>query len=69
MTTPLPLTDDADMARLLEAMRLLAAQPVLSQRELSRALGLSLGKRHSVLHVLLDSGLVKFQTAGRSRTH
>jgi len=48
-----------DDARKLEALRLLASQPDLSQRELSRALGLSLGKTHYVLHALLDKGLVK----------
>jgi EPS-associated MarR family transcriptional regulator len=57
---------DADIARTLEAMRLLAARPDLSQRELSRALGLSLGKTHYVLHALLDKGLVKIQNFRRN---
>ena len=57
---------DADAARALEAMRLLAARPDLSQRELSRALGLSLGKTHYVLHALLDKGLVKIQNFRRN---
>ena len=57
---------DAETARKLEAMRLLAAQPELSQRELSRALGLSLGKTHYVLHALLDKGLVKIQNFRRN---
>jgi len=57
---------DADTARSLEAMRLLATQPELSQRELSRALGLSLGKTHYVLHALLDKGLVKIQNFRRN---
>lgn len=65
MATPLPPAD-ADTARSLEAMRLLAAQPELSQRELSRALGLSLGKTHYVLHALLDKGLVKIQNFRRN---
>ena len=65
MATPLPPTDP-DTARSLEAMRLLAAQPELSQRELSRALGLSLGKTHYVLHALLDKGLVKIQNFRRN---
>ena len=56
----MPITPtDAETASALEAMRLLAARPELSQRELSRALGLSLGKTHYVLHALLDKGLVK----------
>jgi EPS-associated MarR family transcriptional regulator len=65
MAAPFPLTD-ADAACSLEAMRLLAAQPELSQRELSRALGLSLGKTHYVLHALLDRGLVKIRDFRRN---
>jgi len=47
-------------------MRLLAARPDLSQRELSRALGLSLGKTHYVLHALLDKGLLKIRNFRRN---
>jgi EPS-associated MarR family transcriptional regulator len=65
MPTPPPLAD-ADTARLLAAMRLLTARPDLSQRELSRALGLSLGKTHYVLHALLDKGLVKVRNFRRN---
>ena len=65
MATPLPPADPIP-ARSLEAMRLLAARPELSQRELSRALGLSLGKTHYVLHALLDKGLVKIQNFRRN---
>jgi len=61
-----PNSADAETARTLEAMRLLAAHPELSQRELSRALGLSLGKTHYVLHALLDKGLVKIQNFRRN---
>lgn len=50
----------------LAALRLLAKQPRLSQRELSAALGLSLGKTHYVLHALLDKGLVKAHNFKRS---
>lgn len=49
---------DAEAAR-LAVLRALAEQPDLSQRALSAALGLSLGKTHYVLHALLDKGLVK----------
>lgn len=56
---------DADAAR-LAVLRLLAQQPELSQRELSQALGLSLGKTHYVLHALLDKGLVKARNFRRS---
>lgn len=50
----------------LELLRLLNAQSDMSQRELSRALGLSLGKTHYVLHALLDKGLVKARNFRRS---
>jgi EPS-associated MarR family transcriptional regulator len=49
---------DAEAAR-LAVLRLLQQRPDMSQRELSEALGLSLGKTHYVLHSLLDRGLVK----------
>ena len=55
-----------DTARALAALRLLQAQPDMSQRELSRALGLSLGKTHYVLHALLDKGLVKIRNFRRN---
>ncbi|RQP21628.1 MarR family EPS-associated transcriptional regulator [Albitalea terrae] len=49
----------ADDASALDALRLLQERPELSQRELSRQLGLSLGKTHYLLHALLDKGLLK----------
>jgi EPS-associated MarR family transcriptional regulator len=62
----LPGTDgDAEAAR-LAVLRVLEHQPALSQRELSRALGLSLGKTHYLLHALLDKGLVKVRNFERS---
>lgn len=61
-TPPSPDTDAAQLALL----RLLAAQPDLSQRELSKALGLSLGKTHYVLHALLNKGLVKARNFRRN---
>ncbi len=64
MATTLAPTDD-DVALALEVMRLLAAQPEMSQRELARALGLSLGKTHYMLHALLDKGLVKIRNFRR----
>lgn len=60
-----PAPGDADAAR-LAVLRLLQRQPDLSQRELSEALGLSLGKAHYVLHSLLDRGLVKAGNFKRS---
>lgn len=56
---------ELDAAR-LEVLRLLEGQPDISQRELSAALGLSLGRTHFVLHALLDRGLVKMRNFQRS---
>lgn len=61
----LPTHGDAEAAR-LAVLRLLEQRPDLSQRELSQALGLSLGKTHYVLHALLDRGLVKTRNFQRS---
>ena len=56
---------DVEAAR-LAVLRLLQQRPDMSQRELSEALGLSLGKTHYVLHSLLDRGLVKAGNFRRS---
>lgn len=64
MTAP-PATH-SDGALELEAIRLLSAHPQLSQRDLSRALGLSLGKTHYVVRALLDRGLFKIRNFRRS---
>ena len=63
--TESPAHGDADGAR-LAVLRLLEQRPDMSQRELSEALGLSLGKTHYVLHALLDKGLVKARNFRRS---
>lgn len=63
--TPAPTHGDAEAAR-LAVLRLLQQRPDMSQRELSEALGLSLGKTHYVLHSLLDRGLVKAGNFRRS---
>lgn len=60
-----PAHGDGDAAR-LAVLRLLEQRPDMSQRELSEALGLSLGKAHYVLHSLLDKGLVKAGNFHRS---
>jgi EPS-associated MarR family transcriptional regulator len=62
---PSPTTQDPEAAQ-LNVLRLLQANPSLTQRDLSRALGLSLGKTHYVLHALLDKGLVKIRNFRRS---
>jgi EPS-associated MarR family transcriptional regulator len=43
----------------LRLLRLLEVRPELSQRELSRELGMSLGKVNYCLNALVDKGLVK----------
>jgi EPS-associated MarR family transcriptional regulator len=60
------ITDDKLDAARLELLRLLEQQPELSQRQLSQALGLSLGKTHYLLHALLDKGLLKIRNFQRS---
>ena len=60
-----PAPSDPDLAH-LALLRLLNERPELSQRELSLALGLSLGKTHYVLHALLDRGLVKVRNFRRN---
>lgn len=47
-------------------LRLIEEQPEISQRELARALGVSLGKSHYLLKALLDKGLVKANNFRRS---
>ena len=47
-------------------LRLIEEQPEVSQRELARALGVSLGKTHYLLKALLDKGLVKAQNFRRA---
>jgi len=44
-----------------KALKLLEANPELSQRQLSSALGASLGKTHYVLKSLIDVGWVKLK--------
>ena len=62
LTANRPDVDGAQLALL----RLLAEQPDLSQRELSKAMGLSLGKTHYLLHALLNKGLVKVSNFKRN---
>lgn len=47
-------------------LRLIEEQPEISQRELARSLGVSLGKTHYLLKALLDKGLVKADNFRRS---
>jgi MarR family transcriptional regulator, temperature-dependent positive regulator of motility len=50
----------------LELLRLLERHPDYSQRQISSALGVSLGKAHYLLKALLDKGWVKAQNFKRS---
>jgi EPS-associated MarR family transcriptional regulator len=56
---------DSDAAE-LAVLRLLQDDPSLSQRELSKALGLSLGKTHYLLRALLEIGALKVSNFRRS---
>lgn len=47
-------------------LRLIEERPNISQRELARALGVSLGKSHYLLKALLEKGLVKVNNFRRS---
>jgi EPS-associated MarR family transcriptional regulator len=51
----------------LRVLRLLEANPQLSQRELAEALGVSLGKTNYCLKALLEKGLIKIQNFRNSQ--
>ena len=50
----------------LKALRVLEKHPELSQRQLAKELGISLGKTHYILNALIDVGLVKVDNFKRS---
>ena len=50
----------------LKVLRLLEANPHLSQRDLASALGVSLGKTNYCLQALLGKGLIKVQSFNKS---
>ena len=50
----------------LQALRVLERNPEMSQRELSKELGVSLGKAHYILSSLIEVGLVKADNFRRS---
>ncbi|WP_026305955.1 MarR family EPS-associated transcriptional regulator [Thioalkalivibrio sp. ALMg9] len=50
----------------LKVLRLLEQEPDMSQRQLARSLGLSVGKTHYALKAVLDRGWVKAQNFRRS---
>ena len=51
----------------LKILRLLEADPQMSQRDLARTLGISLGKVNYCLQALIDRGLVKANNFKNSR--
>ena len=51
----------------LRLLRLLEARPELSQRDLARELGTSLGKTNYCLNALIDKGLVKVRNFRNSQ--
>ncbi|MGB3423200.1 MAG: MarR family EPS-associated transcriptional regulator [Castellaniella sp.] len=55
------MTDIAYEENHLKVLRLLEADPGLSQRDLSQELGISLGKTNYCMRALLDKGLIKMQ--------
>ncbi len=48
-------------------LRLLEEKPNASQRELARALGISVGKVNYCLHALIDKGSLKIKNFGRNK--
>jgi len=50
----------------LRLLRLIEGRPEMSQRELARVLGVSVGKTHYLLRALLEKGLVKMNNFRRS---
>lgn len=51
---------------ILRVLRLIDASPRLTQRQMARELGVSLGKANYCLHALLGKGFVKVQNFRRS---
>ena len=65
-TSPPSASADATSPAHLELLRVLEKHPEYSQRQLSVALGVSLGKTHYLLKALLGKGWVKAQNFQRS---
>lgn len=58
----MPFSDE----HVMKALSVLEKQPELSQRQLAKALDMSLGKTHYILNSLIDVGLVKVENFKRS---
>ena len=61
------MTDHVYEENHLKVLRLLEANPGLSQRDLSQTLGISLGKTNYCMRALLDKGLIKMQNFRNSQ--
>ena len=51
----------------LKVLRILESNPCISQRDLSKVLGVSLGKTNYCIKALLDKGLIKMQNFRNSK--
>ena len=51
----------------LKVLRLLESNPRMNQRDLSKAMGISLGKTNYCIKALLDKGLIKMQNFRNSQ--
>ena len=51
----------------LKVLRLLETNPRMNQRDLSKAMGISLGKTNYCIKALLDKGLIKMQNFRNSQ--
>lgn len=51
----------------LRALRLIAARPQITQRELAAELGISLGATHYILRALIQTGLIKLARFSQSK--
>ena len=58
----MPASDE----NVMKALKVLEKHPELSQRQLAKALGVSLGKTHYILNSLIDVGFVKVDNFRRS---
>lgn len=64
------MTSRAERARedaKLRTLRLIEADPQISQRQLARELGISLGATHYLLRALTDAGMVRLARFAESR--
>jgi|SRR6056300_150372 EPS-associated MarR family transcriptional regulator len=59
-------TENPNLSHEKKLLDVIAANPEITQRELSDELGLSLGKTNFVLKALIDRGLVKVENFKRS---